>query len=75
MSKHPNNGPTFSKATPKKPNSQRRPSPAKERAEYEQAVRDAAKSRTFDKQVKKVGLAATLFPDLIPPKEPIKRKI
>jgi hypothetical protein len=50
MSKHPNNGPTFSKPTIKMP--RRDPlSPDKQKAAAEQAARDAAKERTFRKRL------------------------
>ena len=48
MSKHPNNGPSFSKAPPKKvhrPNAV--PSPDRQAAELEDKKRDAAWSRKF----------------------------
>jgi hypothetical protein len=46
MSKHPNNGPTFSKPTIKKIRSAAR-SPARNQAAQEQAASDAAKQRRF----------------------------
>jgi hypothetical protein len=62
-----NDGPTFRPGTMKKPRPNV-PSPARRQAESEQAARDAAKARSFDKRVNEVGLAQAL--GLIEPKPP-----
>ena len=46
MSKHPNNGPTFSKPTIRKPRPTV-PSPARVQAELDQIASDTAKQRRF----------------------------
>jgi hypothetical protein len=66
MSKHPHNGPTFTKAPPKK----RKPLTdeelaslqARQQAALDETKRTAAKSRQFNQQVTKVGLYQALFP-------------
>jgi hypothetical protein len=61
MSKtHPDNGPSFSKAPPKKQEPWIPPSPGRQQAELEQKKRDAARSRSFHKRVTKVGLFRAL---------------
>src|SRR5260370_19937225 len=71
MSKRPHNGPTFTKAPPKK----RRPitgaaSPSIKEAEQEEASRTAAKSRRFDQLKNEVGLLEALRRDRhLPPKK------
>jgi len=49
VSRHPQNGPTFSKAPPKKRNGMPVVSPARRQAEQEQTARDCAKTREFSK--------------------------
>ena len=51
MARHPNNGPTFSKPTIGKPRSTPS-SPDRNRAQLEQDVRDAAKRKTLDHELK-----------------------
>jgi hypothetical protein len=66
MSKDPQNGPTFSKAPPKRHKPNGVPSPARKQAELDQTARDCAKARQFNKDpvawvkeriLKKKGLA------------------
>jgi hypothetical protein len=61
VSKHPGNGPTFSKAPPKKRRSKDPPSPVRKQAELEQQARDAERSRRFDKLVNEVGLGRAVL--------------
>jgi hypothetical protein len=50
MSKqHPNNGPSLSKAPPKKQRLSASPSPTRRQAELDQTARDTAKAREFNK--------------------------
>ena len=66
MSKHPQNGPTFSKAPLKKrrlvTDEQRAAWLDRQEAELEEKKREAAKSRAFSKLVNQVGLYRALFP-------------
>jgi hypothetical protein len=55
VTKHPDNGPTFSKPTIKKPRPPA-PSPARQRAELEQRALDAKKSRDVHKRINEVGI-------------------
>jgi hypothetical protein len=74
MARHPQNGPTFSNAPPKKQQSVAISSPARKQAELEEKKRDAAKSRSFHKRVDEVGLLQAL--GLVkpkPPQPPIRR--
>jgi hypothetical protein len=47
--KHPQNGPSLSKAPPKKRKTVLAASPARRQAELEQTARDCAKTREFNK--------------------------
>ena len=52
-SKHPNNGPSFSKAPPKKPRAANgAPSPDRQTAELEDQKRVAARSRKFSQLIR-----------------------
>jgi hypothetical protein len=60
MSKsHPNDGPTFSKATIRMPRLAA-PSPERSQVQLEGTMRDAAKIRNFRQQVSKVGFLEAL---------------
>jgi hypothetical protein len=51
------------------------PSPARQKVELEEKVREESMNRAFHKKVNAVGLAHVLFPDKVPPREAIKRRI
>ncbi len=55
MGKHPQNGPTFSKAPPKQRMPRAAHSPAREQAELDQAARDCEDARQFNKDFAPLG--------------------
>jgi hypothetical protein len=77
VTRHPQNGPTFSKAPPKKYQPRPISSPARTQAELEEKKRKAAKSRRLQKLVhtdtrgflREIGLSVGEAP---PPEPPLK---